>query len=156
MRDLKEMKTTCGIFLYNIKLKKILVCHATKSIWDNWSIPKGIKEEDESCFDAAVREMTEECGIRLRDLNILLVNTLPERKYEKQKKVLESFLIVTDTPMENFKFHCNTMINNEYPEVDKWKWIDPEKDAHLLHITQQKNLPLILITLERIHYSEVE
>lgn len=49
----KEPVTTCGIYLYHTKLKKILVCHATHSSWKRWTIPKGIAEPHEKVYDAA-------------------------------------------------------------------------------------------------------
>lgn len=150
------METTCGIYLYSTTRKKILACHATKSRWNNWSIPKGLKEEDEDCFSAAVRELYEECGLKLNDISVLLTVSLPPVKYQKQKKTLESFLIVTDSALEDFEFSCKTYIRNEYPEVDKWKWIDPGKDGHLLHETQQRNIPRVLDLVSKIETLKTE
>ena len=58
----KPPVVTCGIYLYSVKNKKILICHATHSPWSSWSIPKGLKDTSEESFEAAVRELKEETG----------------------------------------------------------------------------------------------
>jgi 8-oxo-dGTP pyrophosphatase MutT (NUDIX family) len=144
----RGMETTCGIYLYSIQLKKILACHATRARWNLWSIPKGLKEEGEDCYDAAVRELYEECGVDVDQISILEKRHLQPVRYQKQNKQLESFLLITDTSFEHFKFSCNVLIDDTFPEVDKWKWIDLGRDSHLLHETQQRNIERIKIMIE--------
>lgn len=134
---------TCGIYLYSTLSQKILICHATNSSWKTWSIPKGLKDNKEDCYSAASRELREETGIDLQILNILKVTPLPKRKYLKQNKFLESFLVVSDTDLSSHQFECSTYINNQFPEVDKWKWINVEMGNELLHESQQKNFEII-------------
>ncbi len=142
------MLTTCGIYLYSLKSRKILVCHATRSPWNFWSIPKGIKEEDEDCYNAAVRELKEETGLDINKINILEKRHLPPAKYQKQDKILESFLIITDTSLDKFKFSCSVLINNSFPEVDKWKLLDIDKEDNLLHESQRQNIGRVKIMIE--------
>lgn len=136
------MIITCGIYLHNNLLKKILVCHSTNSPWNNWSIPKGIKNDWEDLFEAASRELNEETGILLQELNSLQIYRLPPVKYQKQNKVLESFLVITDTNLSNHHFICKSLVDDKIPEVDQWKWISFD-DKDTLHESQQKNLILI-------------
>ncbi|MFL5752227.1 MAG: NUDIX domain-containing protein [Bacteroidia bacterium] len=140
------MKTavTCGVYLYSIRLKKILACHATRSPWNAWSIPKGLKEETEDAYQSALRELEEETGIDPDALSVLELHRFPSVKYKKQNKILESFLILTDAVYETGQLSCSTLVNNSFPEIDKWKWISPETEASLLHESQQTHLPEII------------
>jgi 8-oxo-dGTP pyrophosphatase MutT (NUDIX family) len=144
----KTPVTTCGIFLYDTVQKKILACHASKSSWKTWSIPKGLKEDGEDCYTAAARELREETGISLEELNIRKTYSLETVKYQKQNKFLESFLVITDTDLSKFHFECSTFVHDKYPEIDKWKWIEPITIKEVLHESQQKHYERII---ELIH-----
>ena len=137
------MVYTCGIYLYSTKLKKILGCHATHSPWNTWSIPKGLKDEGEHLFEAAVRELNEETGVVLKKLHVLKTYMLHPVKYKKQNKILESFLVITDADLENFPFSCHSFTERSLPEVDRWKWISLGMVKGMFHESQQENLPLI-------------
>jgi 8-oxo-dGTP pyrophosphatase MutT (NUDIX family) len=137
------MLVTCGIYLYSTRAKKFLVCHATNSPWNTWSIPKGLKEEGEDAFTAAARELYEETGVELKKLRVLKKHTLPPVNYRKQKKILESFLIITDAELENCNFICISHTEKSIPEVDRWKWIAPDMITSLLHESQAANYELI-------------
>ena len=138
---------TCGIYLYSTVNGKILACHATNAPWNRWSIPKGLKEPGEESFDAATRELLEETGIDIQKLNVLAKHTLPPVKYQKQNKILESFLVITDSDFTNTRFVCTTLINNVFPEVDSWRWISPDAASKYLHESQQKNVARIISLL---------
>lgn len=142
------MKTTCGIFLYSTQTHKILACHATKARWNLWSIPKGLKEENETSLDAALRELYEETGIDLRQEQGLTAELLPKVTYRKQKKELEAFLFITDRDFSEHKFSCHSLVDFKYPEIDKWKWIGLDETG-ALHETQQQCIPLIKSLLEK-------
>lgn len=137
---MKPLIITCGIYLYHIQSEKILVCHATHSPWNNWSIPKGLQDEQEELYEAAVRELYEETGIELKQIAILATHSLEARKYQKQNKILESFLILTDTDFSKHTFVCHTLTEKQFPEVDKWKWISLDDAGKLLHEAQQRNI----------------
>lgn len=136
------MIVTCGIYLYNKQLKKILVCHSTNASLNSWSIPKGLKNTNEGIFEAASRELNEETGVSLKKLNILQIYPLPSVKYQKQDKILESFLVITDTDLTNHHFICRSLVNDKIPEVNRWKWVSLD-NKNILHESQQKNLFLI-------------
>ena len=145
----KSPALTCGIFLYSIQTRKFLACHATNSPWNKWSIPKGLKDKGENSLGAAVRELKEETGLDIEKLNILEVYPLPPVKYKKQNKILEPFLVVTDTPLDNYLFECQTFAKDNLPEIDKWKWIGLDEITKYLHDSQHENVELIASLLDK-------
>lgn len=140
---MKEALVTCGIYLYSTTLEKILVCHATNSRWNSWSIPKGLQDEGEESDKAAMRELYEETGIMAEQLHVLEMQKLQPVKYQKQNKILESFLLVTDSDLSKQEFTCHSLTDKLFPEVDKWKWISLKEAEIMLHEAQQKNLSTI-------------
>ena len=52
---MEDKKITCGI-LYKYE-DKYLICHVTMARY--WTLPKGIKDENETLTEAAIREMKE-------------------------------------------------------------------------------------------------
>ena len=137
------MPETCGIYLYQVSRKKFLTCHATNARFDSWSIPKGLRDKDEDCFTAACRELFEETGISIEKVNILHKQQLPVRSYKKQKKVLYSWLIITDTIINDNELQCSSLIKGGQPEIDKYGWATFPQAEKLLHETQVENLELI-------------
>jgi 8-oxo-dGTP pyrophosphatase MutT (NUDIX family) len=135
---------TCGIYLFNLAEWKVLICHATNASWKTWSVPKGLKDKGESSYAAAVRELKEETGIDVKQLNVLLKKELPPVNYKKQNKILESFLIVTDTPLQDHKFHCGSLTAKNQPEIDRWAWIEPGQMHLKLHESQLENYDEII------------
>jgi len=137
------MIITSGTYLYSTLMNRILVCHPTNSRWNNWSIPKGVMEKGEEIYDVCVRELNEETGIDIDKINILASHRLPTRKYQKQEKSLESYLIITDTDFSDHKFISNLVEGKDFPEIDKWKWVTLEEAVKMIHQSQIENLPLI-------------
>ncbi len=65
--------------------------------------PKGVKDSSEDSFITASREL------------------------------LESFLAITGSDFNKHTFTYSTIVNNEFPEIDVWKWIKPELIKEVLH-----------------------
>ena len=139
----KSPAITCGIYLYDKNSEKLLICHAANASMKTWSIPKGLKEDSEDTFTAAARELMEETGIDILKLNVISKTELPPVNYKKQKKILESFLIITDTDLQNHELSCSTLTPKGYYEIDKWAWVEPEKILDRLHESQIENYSLI-------------
>lgn len=137
------MIVTCGTYLYSTTLGKFLICHPTRTRWNNWSIPKGVMEKGEEVYQVCVRELDEETGIDVSKINVVALHRLPSRKYLKQEKSLESFLLITDTDFTKHKFTCNLVEGKDFPENDKWKWVTLEEAAGVIHQSQADNLPVI-------------
>ncbi len=140
---MKPALITCGIYVYSTISEKMLVCHATNSPWNRWSIPKGLQDTGEDPYTAAVRELYEETGIRAENLHTLEIQALEPVKYQKQNKILESFLLITDTDLSKQLFVCESLTEKAVPEVDSWKWITLDQLEKWVHESQQKNIPFI-------------
>jgi len=137
------MVVTCGTYLYSSLTKKFLVCHPTNSRWNNWSIPKGVVEEGEAVNEVWYRELREETGIDIANVNLLSLHRMPTRKYQKQNKSLESYLVITDTDFSEHKYTSNLVEGKDFGENDKWKRVTLEEAVSIIHPTQAENLPLI-------------
>jgi|GEM_PF-1951328 len=140
---------TCGIYLYDVTTGKLLICHATNASWKTWSLPKGLKDVEEDAYDAAIRELKEETGIDVSELNILQTASLPPVRYKKQNKVLESFLLITDTPLQDHQFVCHSLTKGGIPEIDRWAWVKPEELASRVHESQAENYERILTFINK-------
>lgn len=142
------MKTTCGIFLCQKANSKFLIGHASRSK-DHWSIPKGLKDEGETSYQAAIRELEEETGIDTAKINIIKTIELPAVKYKKQSKILESFLIITDSFIGTDTLKCSSLVNGKYPEIDRFEWVDLATLEKKAHETQAFQVPYISEILEK-------
>lgn len=144
------MEITCGIFLYSVKAGKFLIGHAARTRKNNWSIPKGLKDPGESELEAALRELNEETGINLKPENILFAFSLSPSMYKTRKKILNAFLIITDLDPEILELSCSSLVNDEYPEIDKFKWVKPEEMSEYIHESQTALLPEIEELLQNV------
>jgi 8-oxo-dGTP pyrophosphatase MutT (NUDIX family) len=100
-------------------------------------------EKGESILSVCLRELEEETGIAVKSINVLSQHALPSRKYQKQNKTLESYLVVTDDDFSTHKYTSNLVDGKDFPEIDKWKWVDLAQAAGMLHQSQIENLPVI-------------
>jgi 8-oxo-dGTP diphosphatase len=96
---------------------ELVVVHRPR--YDDWSLPKGKLDPDESWEEAALREVEEEIGFRCR-----LGRELPQTEYTDQKgrsKVVRYWLMEP----EEGEFAPND-------EVDELRWLIPSAAAELL------------------------
>lgn len=142
-----ETIITCGIFLFDFTQQKILVCHPTNAPWNTWSIPKGLKDPNENSFSCACRELMEETGLDIHSIAVLKKFTLTPVQYKKQAKMLESFLLITNTPLKKHVFNCTSFVRPKLPEVNAWKWIPIAKMPLYLHESQYALLDEINLRL---------
>ncbi len=137
------MDTTCGIYLFD-KSKRMLIVHPTGSPDNVWSIPKGLQDEGETLYEAAVREMKEETTIDMTKLTIKHLSFLVRQKYPNKDKTLSSYMIVVEEDMSDYPVVCHSMVPiKNYPENDKFRWVDLEEAEKLIHVTQVNNIEVI-------------
>jgi len=85
---------TAGVMLFNEKFDKVLVvCNAGGYIW---GFPKGNKENNETLEKTAVRELYEETGIKIKNINLV----------------------------KNIKYKSELYIDEKFREKLKKKWIE--------------------------------
>lgn len=139
------MERTAGVFLIT-NSKKMLICHPTNSDDKTWSIPKGLVDEGESDFHAAIRELFEETHIEYEQImnNVVAIIKFDDIKYEKRNKYLIPYFIVLDnSEIMNEPLECQSMVETEhsvFPEVDDFDWVDFDVALELIHETQVKAL----------------
>lgn len=128
--DIEEKVVTCGVL---IQYKdKFLICHATMSPW--WSIPKGIKNKNESLAAAAIRELREETGIELNENQLEFAGVFPYT----DKKDLALFKYNLNHPIDikslkctSYFFHAKT--KKQLPETDSFKFVDLKEAKNKLN-----------------------
>lgn len=113
---------TCGVFIFCGD--ELLICKAYKG---GWSIPKGLKEPNESTQEAAIRE-TNVC------LDGETLFPLSPSVYENRRKVLKSFYCELKIKPTNLK--CNSFFGNNLPEVEEYKWVTVLEAKKRLHKSQ--------------------
>lgn len=106
-------------------------------------------EKGEDILTVCLRELKEETGVDVRSISVLSQHQLPSRKYQKQEKTLESYLVVTDHDFTNHAYSSNLVDGKDFPEIDKWKWVDLIQAAGILHQTQIENLLVVAELLQK-------
>jgi 8-oxo-dGTP pyrophosphatase MutT (NUDIX family) len=130
------MKITCGIILEKPN-GQILICHPTNAPKNSWSIPKGLNEDLEDFFETAKRELLEETSIDLDQLNYSITEISQLFIYKNKRKCLKAFWVhLNDNKIDQVKLECKSLVDDEYPEVDKFIWTSPNEALKMLHQTQ--------------------
>lgn len=146
------MNKVAGIFLIN-KDNKILLCHPTKHSPKFWSIPKGRVEEGETVIDAAVRETIEETNADVKGWSV--IHTLAPVNYS-DRRVLHSFAIFESEnsfDFSSFDLKCNSNVPPEkggFPEMDGYKWGNPEEAIGCVHKTQEDVLNELIPLIKKV------
>ena len=104
------------------------VCLVHRPRYDDWSLPKGKLDDGETFEDAAVREVEEEVGLRVR-----LSDELPPTTYTDSRgrgKLVRYWLMEI---VEDLGFTPND-------EVDEVKWCTPAEAARCVTYTHDAEL----------------
>lgn len=134
------MDYTCGVFIFN-RNGDVLICKPTGARWNQWSIPKGLRDINESNIDAAVREVEEESGIILDKTKVKFIGTYP---YKSKKKTLIAYYTGLKEDHTELNLNCISMVHvpggDPFPEVCEYKWVSIQQAIQYVHETQQKCL----------------
>jgi 8-oxo-dGTP pyrophosphatase MutT (NUDIX family) len=96
----------------------VVLVHRPK--YDDWTFPKGKANEDESDEDCALREVSEETGLRCR-----LRDELPSTEYVDSRGRPKRVRWWRMDPVGDDGFAPNE-------EVDEVRWVSPEEASDLL------------------------
>jgi 8-oxo-dGTP diphosphatase len=106
---------------------RIAVIHRPR--YDDWSLPKGKLQPDESFEDGALREVEEETGIRGRIREELAATRYEDRK--GRDKIVRWYRM--DIDGEPLEFAPND-------EVDELRWLTPGEAHDLLSYERDRSL----------------
>lgn len=126
MSTVEAVRAAGGVVLRD---GRVAVVHRPR--YDDWSLPKGKLDPDESFEDAALREVEEETGLRCH-----LVRELPAVEYEVRgrPKLVRYWAmeVAQETPF----------VPNE--EVDELRWVEPREALALLSYDRDREPVLAL------------
>ena len=110
-------KLSCGIVLQT--RYGYLLCHPTGRKEPVFDIPKGCKEENETEWECATRELKEETGLVVTSQNTSVIKNLGQHKYIKGKKDLHLFYVEMKDDVQLSQLSCTSLIDGtDKPEVD--------------------------------------
>lgn len=122
------LRNGVGIVLLN-KSNQVFVARRIDNPSQNWQMPQGGVDNNESYYDAAIRELKEETSIRnialLKEIDELITYELPNNllgiiwkgkfRGQKQKWFINRFLGQDE----------EINLKTKHPEFIEWKWIKP-------------------------------
>jgi 8-oxo-dGTP pyrophosphatase MutT (NUDIX family) len=111
--------TSCGVLLLCVE-REILLGHATGS--KRFDIPKGLAEPGESALEAALREMHEEFGLRLRNPHPVALGTFAYRP-GKDLTLFAALIARIDTSRLRCRSTFRDRFGRERPEMDGYRWV---------------------------------
>jgi predicted NUDIX family NTP pyrophosphohydrolase len=152
---------SAGILLYRWRAAdlEVLIGHMGGPFWTGkddaaWSIPKGLYGEDEAPIDAAVREFTEELGVRL-PVALDALEPLGELRQPSGKRLtvwaaegdLDPAAVVPGTFTMEWPPRSGRMA--EFPEIDRAAWWPLDTAGSKLVKGQRPFLGRLLANLSR-------
>ena len=108
---------------------EIVVIHRRKH--QDWSLPKGKLEPGESWLDAAVREVEEETGFRVRPVRRVGRTRYPDA--DDRDKLVRYWLMELADGEAGTRFEPNK-------EVDELRWVTPSEAGKLLTYDRDRAL----------------
>ncbi len=150
-------KRSAGLLLYRIRegAVEVLLVHPGGPFWARkdlgaWSIPKGEHEQEDDPLEAALREFEEETGQPPPRERLVELGSIRQRG----GKLLTAWGVEGDLDPAELTSNTFTMEwpprsgrLQEFPEVDRAEWFDPETARRKLLGAQAELLDRLLATL---------
>lgn len=135
---------SCGVIIIDKTTRQLLACHPSLHSYKdgNWDIPKGHLEANETHIQAALRELEEEAGIKLKEEDLFDCGMFLYTKY----KDLHLYVAEYDVFLPELK--CSTYFHFEgrQPlEVDSYKLVSDDHTQVYYHSLA----PLVKQCIER-------
>ncbi len=130
----KEVRAAGGVVTISVEATTfVLVTH--RPHYDDWSIPKGKRDDGETDEACAMREVLEETG-----LHAVLHEELPEAHYVDHKgrpKIVRYWRMTLDPNQHSTSIFPSFEANDE---VDEVRWLRPVDALALLHYEHDRDL----------------
>lgn len=139
-------KISCGVLIYK-KVENdlyVLLGHATNQKW--WDIFKGGKDENESTYVCAVRELYEETGLAFPAHKYNKLHYFPN--YRPNKELYVYPIEVNDINVKSLKALPNIDDSIEF-EFDEYQWVKYEDIPNYVGTSLQK---VITYICEKLNY----
>ena len=119
-RENLEGHITCSSWIVDQKMEKVLLIHNKK--FDKWLQPGGHMEKGETVFEAAIREGTEETGIKdldfyMKEIFDIDIHQIPENK-KKNEPAHYHYDVRFVTKAKDYD------VSIEKEECNDFQWID--------------------------------
>jgi predicted NUDIX family NTP pyrophosphohydrolase len=150
---MKEKKVSSCVIIFNPEKNEILAEHPYGRPWKTkdgqtatgtFSLPKGEIDENEDKFDAAVREIKEETGIKLDKKKLKYLGKYAYIDY----KDLEMFFYLDDG-IDIKKCKCDSFFEGSdgkiHPEVNGYAWANVESELNVFFYSLQKVIKKVLV-----------
>ena len=123
------MGVSCGTLVLNTA-GQLLLCHVTGT--PKWDIPKGMRDDGESCREAAMRELYEEAGLRFGPERF---EELGQFDYRRDKR-LHLFVVRAGDEVALARLVCTSFFAHpvtgaDTPETDGFRWAERGEIARL-------------------------
>jgi len=124
--DDEVYRPNVGIIVCN---RKGQVLWARRTRLDGWQFPQGGVEEEETCDQAAYRELQEEVGLKQTHVR-LLASTDNWFRYDLPRRYLRDGSIFRGQKQRWYLFEmlvsdqCVNLSTYQHPEFDAWRWVD--------------------------------
>ena len=130
---------SCGILNYYSENGKIYVLLASAGgpyfeYNKCFSIPKGLKEENETEKEAAIREFVEETNLKFVN-NVQFLDTIKQSKFKDVSCfILNEKLDLSDFKSNTFEMEYPKGSSNiqEFPEIEKIEYVELEKAKEII------------------------
>lgn len=137
-KNLPKKRMASGILLFNEQNELLLLKPTYKN---DWSIPGGVVEENESPFEAAIRETFEEIGLQFSDLKFLCVEYIhADGDFDENLQFIFSGGRLSMKEINTIKLRSE--------EHSEFKFINVPDALALLGVRLAKRLPFALKALE--------
>ncbi len=111
--------------------KVLMVKEAQKKCYGQWNIPAGHVDEPEKITDAAIREIYEETGCKVKLTGVLPMITVIK---ENEQKLMVRF--TADIIEENIKFDTEEILDVKWIDIEEIKNM-PEEQLRAYNVNMQ-------------------
>ena len=134
---LPKKQTGTAVLFFNTKGELLIVKPDYK---DGWLVPGGATDDNESPLRCAIREVKEEIGLDIRELQLVGIYYGHKKGiYTDSLKFIFSGGVLTEDQILQIKLQTE--------ELEAFEFVSPEKALPLMSQSLQKSIPACLIAI---------